>query len=91
MDIPLEYRLAVERRTGTLPLEQGLKCARRTLSEFFADEGGAALIEYGLVAALIAFAIFSILISMRDSVNIAYTGVNSDLESAIVDMQPPGG
>ena len=74
-----------------MSLEQSRKIARRFLSEFFADQGGATLIEYGLVAALIAFAIFGIITSMGDSVNIAFTGVNSDLESAIVNIQPAGG
>ena len=74
-----------------MTLDQGLQVARRSLSEFFADEGGATLVEYGLVAALIAFAIFSIVISMGDSVNIAFTGVNSDLEDATINIQPAGG
>lgn len=73
-----------------MSLEQSLQVARRSLSEFIADEGGATLIEYGLVAALIAFAIFSMITSMGDSVNTALTGVNSGLESAIINMQPPG-
>ena len=73
-----------------MSLEQSLQVSRRSLSDFLADEGGATVIEYGLVAALIAFAIFSIVVSMGDSVNTAFTGVNSGLESAIDNMQPPG-
>ena len=70
--------------------EQSPQVVGQSTSEFFADEGGATLIEYGLVAALIAFAIFSIVISMGDSVNIAFTGVNSDLENANINIQPAG-
>ena len=74
-----------------MSLERILRFARQSLSEFYADEGGATLIEYGLASALIAFAIFSIITSMGDSVNTAFTGVNSDLENAIISIQPAGG
>ena len=73
-----------------MSLEPSLQAARRSLWEFFADEGGGTLSEYGLVAALIAFAIFGIVASMGDSVNIAFTGVNSDLENATINVQPAG-
>ena len=58
------------------------------LSDFFSDEGGTTVIEYGLIAAFISFAIFSLITSMGDSLNTAFTDVNSDLETAIGNMQP---
>ena len=69
-----------------MSLERSPQEVRQSISEFFADESGATLIEYGLVAALIAFAIFSIIVSMGESVNTAFTGVNSGLESVIDNM-----
>jgi Flp pilus assembly pilin Flp len=42
--------------------------------------------EYGLVAALIAFAIVGIITSMGETLNAAFTSINSDLESTISGM-----
>ena len=46
------------------------------------------MIEYGLLAAMITFAIVTFLTSMGGSLTSAFTGVNSDLQSAISSIQP---
>ena len=71
-----------------MSLEQSLLTARQRCSKFFRDESGLTVIEYGLLAGFVSFAIFSLLSSMADSLDTAFTGVNSDLESAIGNMQP---
>ncbi|NIQ97616.1 MAG: Flp family type IVb pilin, partial [Desulfuromonadales bacterium] len=54
---------------------------RQSCSDFWADERGLAVIEYGLILGFISFAIISLLSSMGDSVNTAFTDVNSGLET----------
>lgn len=68
--------------------EQSLQGVRQGFLDFFDDEGGTTVIEYGLIAAFISFAIFGLITSMGDSLDTAFTGVNSDLETAIGNMQP---
>jgi len=68
--------------------EQSLQGVRQHLLDFFNDEGGTTVIEYGLIAGFISFAILSLITSMGDSLDTAFTGVNSDLETAIGNMQP---
>jgi pilus assembly protein Flp/PilA len=69
-----------------MAIERHLKVAKRSLSKFYADEAGGTLMEYGLVAALIAFAIVGIITSMGETLNAAFTSINSDLESTISGM-----
>ncbi len=60
---------------------------KQTLSRFVGDEGGATVIEYGLIAGFVTFAIIIFLTSMGDSLDTAFSGVNSDLETAVDSMQ----
>ena len=66
--------------------EQCLLNPRHQTSDFVKDEDGTTVIEYGLIAGFITFAIITLLASLGDSLNIAFTGVNSDLETTIDSM-----
>lgn len=52
------------------------------LKTFFNDEGGATLIEYGLVAALVSIAAIIALGLLGDSLNTIFNTVSSYLASA---------
>lgn len=71
-----------------MSLEQSLPKVRQSCLNFWADEGGLTAIEYGLILGFISFAIIGLLSSMGDSVNTAFTNVNSDLETTIDTMEP---
>jgi pilus assembly protein Flp/PilA len=51
-------------------------------NRFIKDESGATAIEYGLIAALIAVAIITILTSVGGSLTTTFTKVNSGLAKA---------
>lgn len=52
------------------------------LSRFVRDESGATAIEYGLIAALIAVAIITILSSVGSSLKTTFSHVKTGLEGA---------
>ena len=70
-----------------MPQHLIIRAVKQPLSNFFKDEEGTTLIEYGLIAGFISFAIISFITSMGDSLDTAYSGVNSDLETAVDNMQ----
>ena len=49
---------------------------------FVKDESGATAIEYGLIAALVAVAIITILTTMGESLNATFTKVSGELLKA---------
>ncbi len=51
-------------------------------NQFASDESGATAIEYGLIAALIAVALISILGSVGTSLNNTFLKVSTDLDAA---------
>ncbi len=70
-----------------MPRHLTIQAVKQPLSNFFKDEEGTTVIEYGLIAGFISLAIISFITSMGDSLNTAYSGVNSDLETAVDSMQ----
>jgi pilus assembly protein Flp/PilA len=48
--------------------------------KFYADENGAAAIEYGLLAAGIAVAIIAVVAALGTELNTTFTGVSSGLK-----------
>ncbi|HEX4535092.1 MAG TPA: Flp family type IVb pilin [Rhizomicrobium sp.] len=52
---------------------------KNTISRFVRDESGVTAIEYGLIAALIAVAIITIVTTLGSSLSATFTTVNSGL------------
>ncbi|MDC7685160.1 Flp family type IVb pilin [Asticcacaulis sp. BYS171W] len=52
------------------------------LQSFAKDESGATAIEYGLIAALIAVALITVLGTMKDSLVTTFTKVSTTLDTA---------
>lgn len=59
-----------------------MKNVYKTLKTFARDEDGAAAIEYGLFAALIAAVIVGTVATLGTNVNTGFTSVNTELEAA---------
>ena len=59
------------------------------LQAFLKDDSGTTTIEYGLIAGLVSIAILAAVMSLGDSVEMAYTSVNDDIVAAI-GTPPPG-
>ena len=58
----------------------------KVVTRFFADESGATAIEYGLIAALIAVVLVTVLTSVGNKLQGTFTKIDSALPSAA--MQP---
>lgn len=52
------------------------------ISRFAKDESGATAIEYGLIAALIAVALITVLTTMSGSLKDTFTKVSTELDTA---------
>lgn len=52
------------------------------LRKFLADESGATAIEYGLIAALIAVAIITVVTAVGEDLNSTFTAVSTGLKTA---------
>ncbi|GGA39379.1 Flp family type IVb pilin [Pelagibacterium lentulum] len=53
------------------------------IAKFFADNGGATAIEYGLIAALVALLIISVLLSINDSMIDMFNYIESNITPAL--------
>ncbi|HEX6142621.1 MAG TPA: Flp family type IVb pilin [Geminicoccaceae bacterium] len=53
-----------------------------TIRKLLKDESGATAIEYGLIAALVAVAIITVLGALGDSLNNIFTAVSTSLDGA---------
>ena len=51
------------------------------VSRFLKDESGATAIEYGLIAALIAVALVTVMALLRDGLNTAFTNIKTQLST----------
>ena len=60
--------------------------AQQGFTRFVGDESGGTIIEYGMIVAFIAFAIIGFVTSMGNSVNSAFTDINSDLGSVLDNL-----
>ncbi len=58
------------------------------LQAFLKDDSGTATIEYGLIAGLVSIAILAAVVSLGDTVEMAYTSVNDDIAVAIGTPPP---
>ena len=67
-------------------LRRSAQFAQQGFARFVEDESGATIIEYGMIVAFIAFAIIGFISSMGNSVNSAFTGINSDLGSVVDNL-----
>jgi pilus assembly protein Flp/PilA len=65
-----------DKQQGVTQLEASMK---NTISRFVRDESGVTAIEYGLIAALIAVAIITIVTTLGSSLSATFTTVNSGL------------
>jgi pilus assembly protein Flp/PilA len=53
------------------------------LREYFEDESGVTMIEYGLIAGLIGVALIAVLMALGDTLeNVLYSNISSSLKSA---------
>ena len=53
---------------------------KRTLLNFFSDESGATVIEYGLIAAGISLAIIAVVNGLGTNLNTKFTTINDSLK-----------
>ena len=53
-----------------------------TIRKLLKDESGATAIEYGLIAALVAVAIITVLGTLGDSLNRTFTEISTELNAA---------
>ena len=54
---------------------------KQNLWRFIKDDSGVTTIEYGLIAGFVSMAIFSVLISMGDSMDSYFSILSSDLQN----------
>ena len=54
---------------------------KQSLWRFIKDDSGVTTIEYGLIAGFVSMAIFSVLISMGDSMDSYFSILSSDLQN----------
>ncbi len=59
-----------------------MKYLANKVQQFFADEQGATAVEYGLMVALIAAVIVTVVLSIGTKLNTAFTKVETALTSA---------
>ena len=59
-----------------------MKFLAKKVQQFFADEQGATAVEYGLMVALIAAVIVTIVLAIGGQLNTAFTKVNTALTAA---------
>ncbi|MDX1541338.1 MAG: Flp family type IVb pilin [Geminicoccaceae bacterium] len=53
-----------------------------TIRKLWQDESGATAIEYGLIAALVAVAIITVLGTLSDSLNATFNAISTELNAA---------
>jgi pilus assembly protein Flp/PilA len=58
---------------------------RAVLDGFIADESGQGLVEYALIAALVAVGLIAILVVFRNSVGNVFNGSRNELDAAQIN------
>ena len=60
---------------------------KQNLWRFIKDDSGVTTIEYGLIAGFVSMAIFSVLISMGDSMGSYFSILSSDLQNVATGVK----